>query len=136
MTQKSLEQQLADAHARQERIKARLAQLEVRKKAKDERKRTQGTMSLIKAVLDRAAAEAAFKEEIRALVATASLRPPEREAALSLLASLDAANSAMASPVPAEQTGWMPPPLANRPPKCWDDRGGAQRTDTEDPLDF
>jgi uncharacterized protein (DUF111 family) len=94
MTQKSLEQQLADVRARQERIKTRLAQLEVRKKVKDERKRAQGTMSLVKALLNRASAEQAFKEEMRSLIAEASLKPYEREAALSLFASVGEADSA------------------------------------------
>jgi hypothetical protein len=92
--QKSLEQQLAAARARQERIKARLAQLEVRKKAKDQRRRAQGTISLVKAVLDRVAAQPQFKHELESLVALADLKPHEREAALSLLASFDEPTSA------------------------------------------
>jgi hypothetical protein len=105
MTQKSLEQQLADARARQERIKTRLAQLEVRKKAKDDRKRAQGTMSLIKAILGRVTVEPSFQEDMRALVNAAPLRPQEREAALSLLASYEAADFATTEAEPPEQTG-------------------------------
>jgi hypothetical protein len=89
MAQKTLEQQLAETRARQERIKARLAQLEIRKKTKDQRKRAQGTMSLVKVILDCAAAQPAFKEELQSLVAKADLKPHEREAALSVLASFN-----------------------------------------------
>jgi hypothetical protein len=105
MTQKSLEQQLADARSRQERIKARLAQLEVRKKAKDERKRAQGTMSLIKAILGRVTVEPSFQQEMRALVNASPLRPQERDAALSLLASYEAADFATTRADPPEQIG-------------------------------
>jgi hypothetical protein len=87
--QKTLEQQLAETRAKQDRIKARLAQLEVRKKAKDQRKRVQGTMSLVKAILDRVATQSACKEEVQSLVNQADLKPHEREAALALLASFD-----------------------------------------------
>src|ERR1700722_12645678 len=88
-TQKTLEQRLVEARAKQERIKARLAQLEVRKKAKDQRRRAQGTMGLVKVILDRIATQPAFKKEVQSLVAKADLKPREREAALSLLASFD-----------------------------------------------
>jgi hypothetical protein len=91
--QKSLEQQLAETRARQERIKARLAQLEVRKKAKDQRKRAQGTMSLVKVIFDRIATQPAFKEELESLVAQADLKPHEREAALVLLSSFEEGRS-------------------------------------------
>lgn len=101
--QKSLEQQLAETRARQERIKARLAQLEVRKKAKDQRKRAQGTLSLVKVILDRIAAQPAFKQEMQSLVAGADLKPYEREAALSLLASFDQRSSDEAATTDADQ---------------------------------
>jgi hypothetical protein len=87
-SQKSLDQQLAETRAKQERIKARLAQLEVRKKAKDQRRRAQGTMSLVKVILDQIAAQPAFKQQLESLVVQADLKPQEREAALSVLASV------------------------------------------------
>jgi vacuolar-type H+-ATPase subunit E/Vma4 len=86
---KTLEQQLAEAQSRQAQIKARLAQLEARKKARDGRKRAHGEMSLAKLVLDRVAAQPAFKDEIRVLVDKAALKPHERDAILWLLASFD-----------------------------------------------
>jgi hypothetical protein len=89
MVQKTLEQQLAEVQSRQAQIKARLAQLEARKRARDGRKRAHGEMSLAKLVLDRIATLPAFKDEIRALVAGAALKPHERDAILWLLASLD-----------------------------------------------
>jgi hypothetical protein len=89
MVEKSLEQQLAEARARQGRIEARLAQLEVRDRAKDRRRRAQGVMSLVKVVLERVAAHPAFRLEMRSLVAEAALKPHERAAALALLASFD-----------------------------------------------
>ena len=54
--QKTLEEQLAEAQAKQERIKARLGQLEARKRDKDRRTRAYGEISLVRVILERMAA--------------------------------------------------------------------------------
>ena len=51
----------------------------------------QGAMSLMKVILDRVEAHPPFKQKVESLVGQAALKPHEREAALSLLASFDCA---------------------------------------------
>jgi|ERR1700674_2324611 len=87
--QKTLEEQLAETQARQQRLKARLIQLEARKKAKDKRIRAYGEKALVRILLERMASQHAFKEDIHGFVTKAALKQDEREAILWVIASLD-----------------------------------------------
>jgi hypothetical protein len=86
--QKTIEEQLAEARAVQQRAKARLDELEVKRKTRDHRLRMQGERVVLRIVLSHMATHAAFKETICNLVAKAELREGEREAALWLLDAL------------------------------------------------
>lgn len=89
MMRKSLEEQLAEAQARQERIKARLNQLEARKRIKDRRLQAYGEKTLVRILLERAASEPGFMSDIRVYAAKAKLRDDERAAILWVLSSVE-----------------------------------------------
>jgi DNA-binding protein YbaB len=78
--QRSLDEQLAETQARQDRIKARLATLEARRKARNVRIRAKAEKVLVKVVLDAALSHNEFREVVAGLVANADLKPEQREA--------------------------------------------------------
>ncbi len=77
---KSLEEQLAETQAKQAQVKARLAELELRRKARDRRLRLHGERVLLRLMLQRMEDDSSFADTIRRSIAEADLRPNEREA--------------------------------------------------------
>ena len=94
--QKTIDEQLAEAQARQSAIKARLHALEQRKKQRDSRTRGKAELTLMRVVLGQMALQPSFKKTIAELVTKTKLRPDEYEAVQWLIATLNA---------PANETG-------------------------------
>ncbi len=82
---KSLEEQLAETQSKQAQVKARLAELELRRKARDRRLRNHGERILLRLMLQRIEDDPSFANAIRRSIDTADLRPNEREAVLWLM---------------------------------------------------
>ena len=83
--QRSIEERMAEAQAKRQKLDDKLKQLEQRQRAIDTRRRFKGEKVILQLVLGRALRDDEFKADLVAELAAASLKPEDRDAALWVL---------------------------------------------------